>query len=171
MKRISVIFVSLISLVFVCGCGGGGSDDYSIVDFQVNDHTLTVNADTVATVDFEYNEEDVLTRQDNVVVSLRLPANIAYRSGTAELKGIFDDITVNPQIVSCDDDSVVLVFDMDDNDLRLAETRDGYARMNLSIRGITVGVAQLMARADNSSFIVDCSASFNAQGEQTLTIY
>lgn len=166
MRRFVAVLICMLS-ASVMGCTSDNNSDISssrAVDIELQDRTLQVGEGTVLQVDFSFDTGDVLNGNDNVVVTVRLPAGLSLRSGTSEIDGgsNSDDEGVGAQITQCSNGDTFLVYDLDRFDLDKAAnpSGDADARLKLTIDADDIvrnGIIE--ARADSSAFFT-CDGLF-----------
>jgi hypothetical protein len=140
---------------------------------SLDESVLTVGASTVAGVKFTFSSDDVFDDDRNVVVSVRLPDELAYRIGTAEIKQPIDDREVEPAIETCGDGTSFLIFDLDEDDLAAAENPDGDAdaELRFTVDAVAIGTGDsVLASAHNDAIIAGCDAPFIGERAAAVTV-
>lgn len=177
-------FAALLALscLSVAGCNSDSDDDDDffnsarVVDLALQDSTIRVGEGTVVAVNFSFDASRVFNDGDSVIVVVRLPAELEYRDGTAEIDGLGgEDDGVGAQVVRCGNlGESYLIFDMDEFDLDQAEnpSGDGDAVLTLTVDGIDplqFGTIEAAANGETSPLFT-CGGSFASDEEVSLSV-
>ena len=181
MKQSAMLFVCLFISLCSWGCGGGDDEDFffddaGVDDIDVDDSTIHAGGSTIVRVNFSYSASDVFENNERIVVVVRLPPELRYREGTAEIQTTFgSDDEVDPQGGICSDSGeTFLVFDLDDRDLSDAENPGGDADAQLSLTVdalVPGGNVVIDATARERSVAFSCGQSFFSDAHQVLGIF
>jgi len=173
-------FVSLLIVSSLIGCSNdddNNNDSFTLAGVQevvFETPSIEVGQETVLAVSFSFNEQDIFTGEDSVFVAVKLPKELSYHNGSAEIDGAFnDDNKVIPQILRCNDGQNILVFDLDSNDLENAAPPNliSDALLTLTVKGILPAQATAVdARADDSEGSVFCNSTFIPQEVAFISI-
>ena len=125
-------------------------------------------------VEFTFDRENVFDDSDSVDVVVKIPNEVSYREGTAEVdEDVGGDNDVSPEITLCADGSSFLRFNLDENDLKDAENPEGDAdaRLTLTIDSVGgPGSFVIEGRADENSAPFGCVGSFLAEDRVVLNV-
>ncbi len=167
----STFYLSL--LIFLTACGDGDDDVTEVVRLSVDDSLIGVGEDVVVRAGVSFSRDDVFRDNDQINLIVRLPQEVFFRRGTSEVQGTFDDEEIGAQIFSCSDGEIVLVFELDENDLRFADnpSGDSDAEISFTIRAnapLDAGIISAIA-VDTIFFpVCEDTVLFNAQTELTV---
>ncbi len=160
-------------LLFFVACGDGDEDVTEVVRLSVDDSLIGVEEDVVVRAGISFSRDDVFRDNDEINLIVRLPQEVFFIRGTSEVQGSFDDEDIGAQIFSCPDGETVLVFELDENDLRFADnpSGDSDAEISFTIGGsapLDAGI--ISAIAVDTIFFSACEDTvlFNAQTQLTV---
>jgi hypothetical protein len=157
------------------GCGLGDDDDDSRVrSVSIEDASLQVGGESVVRVRFEFSEDDIFGDNDEVQLAIRLPRSLRFRSGSAEVQGLFDDEDVSARVVGCSEDSTTLVFfSLDDDDLSGARnpSGDSDAELAFAVDAVAEQTEGFIEAKAQSDFIESsCGQVFLADAITSVTV-
>ena len=175
-------FTAAVVAAFLCfgfsACGGDGDDDNGVgtarvVNLFLDDAIIGVGQGTVVHTEFSFDADEVFDDGGNVRVVLRLPAQLAFRSGTGEIQAPGDE-DVGAQIFGCGAgaESFVL-FDLDADDLDVAENPSGDADAEVTVivdglSAVSGGVIEAKASALQPAFA--CGQAFLSDQSTLITV-
>lgn len=182
-KSLNCLFFGSFSLIVLslAACGGSDGDDSGpglgtagVVSLELDDNLIEVGDGTVLRVGFSFSSSRVFDDNENVEVVVRVPEEASFRLGTAEIQVPASDNAVGAQITNCvATGEQFLLFDLDENDLALAEnpSGDADAELSLTIDGDQAGESlSVQAAASSEGVPFSCGAPFPAQAEVTLSV-
>jgi hypothetical protein len=166
-------------LVVTAGCGGDGDDDQDDTDDTINvtrvdfeNGAISNGEQSVVSVDFSYDAEEVFEDGVHAMIVVKLPPQLQYLPESSEIDGIGTDEGVGAQVTTCSTTGeTYLLYDLDENDLDLAENPDGDAdaRLTLTVTAVAPGNATIVARGDLTGLFA-CDVSFAADAGGSITI-
>jgi len=168
MTKPAYFLFALLTLVFQTACGDGDDDVTEVVRLSVDDSLVRVGEGSVVRAGVSFSREDVFQDNDEIVLLVRLPQEVFLRRGTSEVQGRFSDEDIGAQIVSCDNGEIVLIFELDDNDLRFADDPSGDSNAEISFTisanaPVENGVISAIAVDTVFFSVCDDSVLFDAQ--------
>lgn len=179
MIRKMCVLVAFTSLLFgAAGCSGsddGDDDEFfasEVTDMRLDKDVIREGEDTVLKVRFRYDNSDVFNDDQPVVVTLVLPPGVNYIRDSSELDTIFGDKSIGADVFDCDSGETVVVYDLDEDDLDVAENQSGGADAELTLTIIGEGrqpLAAIQGRADTFSPRV-CNTTFIADAQTGITV-
>ena len=178
-------FFSAAMAVALCSgfaaCGGDSDDDDNglftarVTQVFFDDAVIAVGEGTVVHVEFSFDASEVFDDGQPVRVAVHLPAQTAFRSGTAEIQGPADaDDDVGAQVFGCGANAEsFLLFDLNEDDLDLAENPNGDADAALTfivdgVSPVSGGVVEAKASVVQPSFA--CGQPFSSDQSALITI-
>ncbi len=173
---IKKLFVTT-TLITACACGGGSDSAFSgganVVKISMRDSSLSRGDGTVVSVDFAY-DADTLYEGEDLVLVVKLPKEVEYRDGTAEVDGVVEDDKVGIQILNCaESGESYIVFDLDKNDLDTADdpSGDADARVKFTIDTKAATLHSFIgARSEFKGVFFSCSQVFISDSQTTFSI-
>jgi hypothetical protein len=177
MKTFLRLFLLLALIVCSVSCGKnsvfGNGRNSNVVEIGSDDGVIRVGESTVIRVDFEYSFNEVFDDGENVIVLVRLGAELRLREGTSEIQGNFGDESVGAQVTNCDTGEQYLLFDLDDNDLSGAEDPfgEGDAELSFTVDAVVENPnAVIDALATNNSVFFECGGTFRGEEVTVVTV-
>lgn len=174
-------FLPILSILLaVTLLGACNSDDENsgisarIVEFFLDDNTINVGESTVLRSRFTFSANRVFDDGEHVMLVIRLPIEVAFRTGSAELQRPIDDRSVGAQITDCPETGEqFLLFNLDDNDLRTVGNPEGEADAELALTIDAVTPAQaaiIQGVAQNNTVIFSCGEPFISDRDLAIQI-
>lgn len=179
-KNVCAFGVVLGMVVAVIGCGN--SDDSNawggtttVREISCDSASVPLDDGAVFRVNFSFDEEDVFNDQGEVHLVMRLPPQLEYRSGSAEIDGISsrDDDGVDPTVVQCRGAETYLSFTLTRYDLDQADapTDDADAQLKLTLNGKRLGAQVVVeAAADDGDVLFGCQVPFNPDEQEVISV-
>ena len=157
------MLVALMGLVMAPGCGSDSNSSTvtaRILSFLFEQDTIAVGESTVVRSQFSFDAGNVFSDDQPVYLLFRLPPQVAFRTGSAEVQRPVVDDKVNPQIDLCPNGDFFLSFRLDEDDLAAASNPSGDADAELAftidaLEEATGVVIEAAARDANTPFICD----------------
>ena len=153
----------LASIVLLFGCSG--SDDVEgggeVVNIETEDVAIPEGGATVLKFSFAYDVNAVMSHGESIDLVVKLPPELAYREGTAEVQTSDGDEEVGAQIFHCLNGDTYLLFVLDEYDLddAIDPAGDADAQLNLTVDAVASGFPNIEAAAgDNVAF--ECGFDF-----------
>ncbi len=179
--KFAASFVLGLGAVALLGCTTDEDDNNDsnsstqITEIDADDSTILLGEGTVVRFNFLFDEEDVFDDDGRVELVVKLPNELVYRSGSAEIDGFStqDDEGVTPEILRCNGGISYLVFDLDRYDLDEASppSDDADAQLTMTIDGrLTGDNLSIEARADEESVSYGCDESFYPDEVQEVSV-
>ncbi len=178
--RFAASFVLGLGAVALLGCTNDDEDNNSnsttkITEIDADDSTIVLGEGTVVRFNFLFDEEDIFDDDGQVELVVKLPNQLTYQTGSAEIDGFSaqDDEGVTPEIVRCDGGVTYLVFDLDSYDLDEASppSDDADAQLTMTINGRLLGDnITIEARADEGSVSYGCDEDFSPDEDETVSV-
>jgi hypothetical protein len=127
------------------------------------------------TVNFSFDNDDVLDDKGNVRLVVKLPNGLKYRANSSEIDEVgSSDKEVGAQLLECSSSGEsYLLFDMDRFDLRSANApnSDSDAQLKLTVDGTRRGSTLVIeARADKDRVAYGCDVSFVPDEQEVLSV-
>lgn len=172
-RIISILLVS--ALLFYGACSDAFHDDDAeaeVKSITIGDSMIPRGEKRGIVLNLRYSEDDVFDDNDDVVVALVLPTELIYTEDSANIEGVFDDEGLNPIRIFCDDGSTLLIFNIDEDDLRGAQepsSADARLRLEVTAVSLTSG-ANIEARADYNSTVAICGIPITAQASLVISV-
>ncbi len=175
------LYLNIItSFLLVCGIVACGNDNDEESDggavtnsVSLENSILRVGAGTVTSVLFSFSSDDVFDDDRRVELVVHLPAILAYRGGTAEIKRPIDDRDINPSnIVTCSGGDTFLVFDLGETELVDADNPGGDpdAELRLTVDAVAVGSSTVGVAAHNDNVIFSCAGGMVNQNSAAVEV-
>jgi hypothetical protein len=174
----SFIRHGLLGLAVVAGTSGCGSssdgNDVSVVSIAADSRVISVGAGTVLAIDITFDSSRV-AGGDNFNAVLRLPVELRYREGSAEVDGFTseDDNSKSPIVVNCNEGEQYLSFEFSQSDLVRARNPSGNGdmRLNLTVDGVVSAAnAVIEAAAEEDVPPFACGNVFVADLAESIQI-
>jgi len=176
-------FVSIAQILFVVPVMVGCSDSNDtnswggttrVVEVTADDDFVRLDKGVVFRVNFSFDEEDIFNDQGQVHLVMKLPNELEFREGSAEIDGFNsrDDEGVEPTVVECSD-GTYLSFTLIRYDLDEAEppTEDADAQLKLTIEGKDlVSSAVVEAAADEGEVPFGCETTFIPDEQEVISV-
>lgn len=166
----------LIPLSSIVGCSSNNDDGGSafVNELGIEQSSLVLGQESVLTVKFSFSADDVFENEEEVGISVRLPSQLAFKDGSAEIKRIIDDHGVSPAgIASCSDSSSFVSFSFSRSDLIDANNPGGNAdaelRFTVTAKSRGTG-SQVLALAKENGAAVNCTTDFDSQAALVVTV-
>lgn len=164
-------------LLPLVSCNTTDDDEYSeavVVDLGLSDSLIKIGEKSVLSIEFSFSANSVLQDGERVVIAAKLAPELSYETGTAEIKGMFGDNKVSPEITLCKESGeTILLFELDGKDLSTASNPDGDAdaRLNLIVKAKKAGAAvPIEVKAANNTLLAGCGVDFNPDRAVSITI-
>ncbi len=168
---------TIITAILLASCSGSDSNSSfsaGVTDVRVENSSINVGEFTVAAIDFTYSADGVFNDKRNVQLVVRLPSELSYAEGTAELdQAVGEDDKIGAQVTRCADGDTYLLFDMDRFDLDGAANPDGDsdARLTLTVQGVKAApVVYLEAAARDEYTPFGCGQPFLVDEDAAISI-
>lgn len=162
---IRFLSATVLSALLMTSCGGGdGGDSVEVTQISVDRSFLTVGDRSVINVEFSFSSDDVFNHDRTAYVVVKLPREVSFQLGSAEIQRPFDDNRVSPQINTCSDGTTYLSFAFDDRDLIDARNPggDGDAQVNFTVRANSRGSGVIISgEASESPIATRCGTSLS----------
>lgn len=171
-------FLLSCQLLFIsCGSSGDSNDNTpaKVLNLRIEDSSLSRGEKSLIDVDFSFAKSKVFDDKRSVVVAVKLHKGVTYLKGTGRVDSAVGDDDVDPVPFPCSfDGGELLVFDLDDQDLRNADSPPGEAnaRLKLEIQAVQAGAGtgNVEAKAGYSLAIGSCDESFLADEFVQVTV-
>jgi len=178
MPQIKLTLFCIALLGLFAGCSGSDDENSGlaaqVTSLELNDNLIFVGDGTVLETAFSFSSSLVFDDNVNVEVVVRIPEGAEFRGGTAEIQVPAADNDVGAQIFNCTDTGEqFLVFDLDENELLLAEnpSGDADAELTLTIDAISAGTdLPIQAAASSSGVRFTCGEPLAFDQQTFLTI-
>jgi hypothetical protein len=172
----SVLIVSALA-ISACGSSGDSDDDTlaQVLKLKLEDAALSLGDKSLLDVDFSFAESTVFDDNRSVVVAIKLPKGIAYLQDSGAVDSKVSDDDVSPVRFPCTADTgELLVFNLDDQDLRNARDPEGDAdgRLRIDVQAVLAGVGtgNIEARAGYDLVVASCDDSFFGEEVTPITV-
>ena len=146
-----------------------------IVEFFLDDNTIAIGESTVLRTRFTFSADRVFDDGEHVMIVIRLPQEVGFRVGSAELQRPISDRDVGAQITNCPDTGEqFLLFDLDDNDLLTVTNPDGEAdaELSLTVDALTATPSTIIQGiAQNNTVLFSCGAPFISDRDLAIQIF
>jgi len=175
-RTFNILLLGLLAAVTLNACGGNddGNSHESARVVSLDSDTNPVGASgAIISVNVSFSSDEVFDNGENVVVVLHLPPQLALRGGTAEIDSTTgEDRDVGAQGLNCGAEGIYYLFDLDSDDLALADNPSGDADAKLKFtvdRVSAAGAVTIAGIARNNSVSFACGSSFPPDSVLTLT--
>lgn len=170
-------FLALISSASLIACGSNDDGDSThssrVVSLNADRNPVTAAEGSIVSVDFSFSSDEVFDDGQNVVVVVHIPQELTFREGTSEVdSSTGEDRDVGPQGFNCGALGTYFLFDLDSDDLALADNPSGDADGRLKFTVDTVSAtptAQIQAIARNNTVGFSCESGFTPDAILNLT--
>ena len=151
----------------------GGST--RVTEIYSDDSIVPIGNGSVFRVNFTFNEEDIFNDQGSVNLVVKVPPELAYRTGSAEIDGNTSrqDNSVEPYILNCPRDGTYLSFTLIRYDLDDAEAPgdDADAQLKLTLNGESYANNVVVeAAADGNAVAFGCKTSFLPDEQEVVDV-
>lgn len=160
-----------------CGSSGDSNDGTlaRVLSVQIQNPSLLRGEKSLVNVDFSFAESKVFDDHRSVVIAVKVPKGVAYIRGSARVDSNVGDDDVDPVPFPCVfDGGELLVFDLDDQDLRNADSPPGEAdgRLKLDIQAVEAGAGtgNIEAKAEYDLVVGSCDESFLGEEFSPVTV-
>jgi hypothetical protein len=151
----------------------GGST--RVTEIYADDAIVPIGDGTVFRFNFTFNEEDVFNDQGSVNLVVKVPPQLAYRTGSAEIDGDSsrEDESVEPYVLKCSKDGTYLSFTLIRYDLDNAQAPgdDADAQLKLTLDGKEYqNNVVVEAAADNGAVAFGCKTTFIPDEQEVVSV-
>jgi hypothetical protein len=160
-----------------CGSSGDSNDSTlaKVLTLRIKNSSLSRGEKSLVDVDFSFAESTVFDDDRSVVIAVKLPQGVSYLRGSGKVDSNVSDDDVDPLPFPCAfDGGTLLVFDLDDQDLRNADSPSGEAdgRLKLEIQAVQAGAGtgNVEAKAGYDLAIGSCDESLLADEFAPVTV-
>lgn len=146
-----------------------------VTEIYADDSIVPIGNGSVFRFNFTFNEEDVFNDQGSVNLVVKVPPQLSYRTGSAEIDGATsrDDNSVEPYVLSCSKDGTYLSFTFIRYDLDDAEAPgdDADAQLKLTLDGETYANNVVVeASADGGAVAFGCRTTFIPEEQEVVSV-
>ena len=172
--KVCFAFLATASLI-ACGSNDDGDSNHSsrVISLNADTNPVTAANGSIVSVDFSFSSDEVFDDGQNVVVVVHIPQELTFREGTSEVdSNTGEDRDVGPQGFNCGALGTYFLFDLDSDDLALANNPSGDAdgRLNFTVDTVSASPSvQIQAIARNNTVGFSCESGFTPDAVLNLT--